>query len=49
MPRAIDCILDQQEISIDEAFQRRNYANKSKLKYPNFLCVECGYFVKPYK
>jgi len=49
MPRATECILGNDRISVKEAIQLRDIAETQKNKKPDFRCVECGRPVKPHK
>ncbi len=48
MARATTCVLDGQEIDVDEALRLRDQARQSSDTYPGFRCVECGEPVRPH-
>jgi hypothetical protein len=49
MPRAITCMLNQREISVDEALGLRDSPPRSRSERIDFRCVECNKAVRPHK
>lgn len=49
MPKMIKCLLEKQEISIDEALRMRDMARKSRTARPDFRCDICSMPVRPHK
>jgi 5-methylcytosine-specific restriction endonuclease McrA len=49
MPRAITCILQGREISVDEAIRIKNAAPRDGKKRLGFTCIECGQPVGPHQ
>ena len=49
MPRAVTCMLDGVETSIERAIDLNDEAKRRGSPRPDFRCADCGMGVKPHK
>ena len=49
MPRAITCMLNNSELSVEAAISMRDDPKRKRNSLLNFRCIECSLPVRPYK
>lgn len=49
MPRAVTCMLVNNEISVEQALSLRDDPKRKRSALLNFRCIDCGEQVKPHK
>lgn len=49
MPRAVTCMIDNKEVSVEQALRLRDDPERKRTTRLNFQCIDCGKQVKPHK